>query len=321
MERRYSLQWYLHTPLYAFRKSKALSQQYLGQFNLRAFQARFAQTSNTREDFTKGGLLKSCLCNQKDLDSEALSTWLDTLAHPTASVSNRQRKTWEWCFIAQALSERELLQHSKRGLGFAVGTEPLPAFLASRGCEIVATDLSSDDREAAAWQETNQHASNLEELNAKGLCDEEKFKQLVSFRSVDMNHIPADLKQSQFDFVWSSCSLEHLGSLSKGMAFIESSLECLKPGGIAVHTTEFNLSSNLFTVDNQQTVIYRRRDIEALAKRLRARGHQIELDFTQGQAPADKFVDVPPYQSDNHLRLLLSGYVCTSIGLIIRKAW
>ena len=35
------------------------------------------------------------------------------------------RKFWEWCAIAQALEERNLLVSGSRGLGFAVGTEPL----------------------------------------------------------------------------------------------------------------------------------------------------------------------------------------------------
>ena len=53
------------------------------------------------------------------------------------------RKIWEFCFIAQALDERGMLARGRRGLGFAVGTEPLPAMFASRGCAIVATDLAT----------------------------------------------------------------------------------------------------------------------------------------------------------------------------------
>lgn len=33
----------------------------------------------------------------------------------------------------------------------------------------------------------------------------------------------------------------------------------------------------------------------------------------------DELVDVPPYDSEAHLRLALKGYVTTSLGMIVRK--
>ena len=51
--------------------------------------------------------------------------------------------------------------------------------------------------------------------------------------------------------LWSSCSLEHLGSISHGIEFILNSLKCLKQHGVAVHTTEFNLSSNEETLNEK----------------------------------------------------------------------
>jgi hypothetical protein len=41
------------------------------------------------------------------------------------------RKLWEWCYIAQVLWERGLLQPGRPGLGFGVGHEPLAALFAS----------------------------------------------------------------------------------------------------------------------------------------------------------------------------------------------
>lgn len=134
-----------------------------------------------------------------------------------------------------------------------------------------------------------------------------------------MNAIPEALRG--FDFCWSACALEHLGSLEAGARFVESSLRTLAPGGVAVHTTEFNLSSNDDTVDAGHTVIYRRRDLEALAERLRARGHHVEpLDFDPGSGVLDRYVDVPPFLAEPHLRLRLERFDCTSIGLIVRAA-
>ena len=74
------------------------------------------------------------------------------------------------------------------------------------------------------------------------ICPEDEFRRLVDFRYCDMNNISSDLHE--FDFCWSCCALEHLGSLSAGLRFIERSLDTLRPGGWAVHTTEFNLFSD-----------------------------------------------------------------------------
>jgi hypothetical protein len=113
------------------------------------------------------------------------------------------------------------------------------------------------------------------------------------------------------------------------MEFLERQMACLRPGGVAVHTTEFNLSSNDETVAAGSFVILRLRDIEAMCRRLTDAGHQVEpLDLDPGADPLDRFVDPPPYYASaaephgriKHLRLNLAGYASTSIGLIIRKA-
>ena len=111
---------------------------------------------------------------------------------------------------------------------------------------------------------------------------------------------------------------EHLGSLAAGADFVVAQMECLKPGGVAVHTTEYLVASNDATVEAGGTVFYRRRDIEALADRLRGAGHGIDVDFTLGAAPEDLHVDVAPY-TDVHLRTRLGGYVTTSLALVITK--
>ncbi len=86
-----------------------------------------------------------------------------------------------------------------------------------------------------------------------------------------MNDIPGDLEG--FDFNWSSCSFEHLGSIEKGINFLMNQLKTLKPGGWAVHTTEFNVSSDDKTIESGDTVVYRKKDIEkavAISEKKRA---------------------------------------------------
>ena len=105
------------------------------------------------------------------------------------------------------------------------------------------------------------------------------------------------------------------------MQFVVTCVErCLKPGGIAVHTTELNLSSDENTLTGGSTVLYRRRDIIELIERLRAKGHEVR---PFNQAPdahvLDYHVDVPPYTHDPHIKLDMSGYVTTSVGVVVRR--
>jgi hypothetical protein len=224
---------------------------------------------------------------------------------------------WEWCYIGQACEQAGVLGSGRRGLGFGVGTEPLASYFASLECAIVATDLPPDEGKHQRWEENDEHAKGLASLNPRDLCTDDQLARLVSFRPVDMTAIPHDLRD--FDFVWSSCAMEHLGSLGGGLDFIRHSLACLRPGGVAVHTTEYNISSNTDTVDSGDTVAYRRRDIEALAHDLRAEGHRIECTFALGPTASDRHVDTPPW-SEPHLKIPLGPYVITSFGILVNKA-
>jgi glycosyltransferase involved in cell wall biosynthesis len=260
-------------------------------------------------------LLKSGLCRQDQIESEAFQNLAERLGEMRGRL---HRKIWERCFIVQALYERKLLQPGIMGLGFAVGTEPLPSLLCSLGVSICATDLCTDAAKKQGWIDTNQHASSIESMNLRKLCSHELLKNNCVFRNVDMNDIPDDL--NNFDFIWSSCALEHLGSLIHGEAFIYNAMKCLKPGGFAIHTTEYNLTSNSSTIFSGSVVLYRRQDIEKIIWNLRGEGHKIDIDFTEGSLHGDLCIDFPPYKHNPHLRFQLDDYVATSIGLIIQKA-
>ena len=151
-----------------------------------------------------------------------------------------------------------------------------------------------------------------------GTLDRATFEGRVRWQICDMRDIDPAL--IEYDFCWSSCCFEHLGDLRAGMDFVIASVEkTLRIGGVAVHTTEFNLSSNTDTVDQGPTVIYRRQDIEHLIAELRGRGHEVD-DFrlAPDSLAIDGFVDTPPYAGP-HLKLQLGQYAATSVGLVIRR--
>lgn len=260
------------------------------------------------------GRRRSELCKAMDYQAAWYKRWCDELDE----TPNFHRKQWEFVYVMQSLWERGCIAEGKRGLAFAVGTEPLPAMFAKYGCEVLATDILPEKGIEKGWDKGNQLCLGTDSLNTRGICDAQLFSQRVQYRVVDMNEIPADLRD--FDFNWSSCSFEHLGTIEKGIGFLQNQLATLKPGGWAVHTTEYNISSNDETQDNNDTVIYRRRDIEKVVDLLRADGHFVEeTDFSMGGLPEDYMVDTEPHQQKIHIRLQVGKYVVTSIGLIIQK--
>jgi SAM-dependent methyltransferase len=265
---------------------------------------------------------------QADIESAWVAYWMSRLKAPVIY----HRKIWELCYVLQAIYEHELMRPGARGLGFGCGEEPLPSLMASEGVDVVVTDLPPDDARARAWRDTGQHADSRERSFRADLATREAFDAHVQLRYVDMNAIPGDLRG--FDFCWSICALEHLGSIANGLRFIERSLDCLRPGGLAVHTTEFNYGNDHETIDDWPTVLFQRAHFAALAERLRARGYLIdELDFDVGDRPLDRYIDLPPWPHDApaslahhfdpsspaHIKLSVDGFPTTCFGMIVRR--
>ncbi len=257
-------------------------------------------------------------CTKRDFDEK----WFADIRSELYSSSNGlTRKEWEYVYIIKALEDGGMLKLGKKGIGFAVGEEPLPSFFASHGVEILATDLDCANEQAKAWMETGQNAGGeIEKLWNKELVSREDFYKMVSFRNVDMNEIPEDI--GQFDFCWSSCAIEHVGSLELSKLFMKNMLSVIKPGGMAVHTTEFNLWSNEDTEEEGTSVIYRKRDLEELREWFLSQGCEMELSFKRENGEYDRFLPFPHYypsDTRNHLNLMIGPYASTSFALIIRK--
>ena len=267
-------------------------------------------------------MLTSKLCRAEDFRSDWVLTWeralRDDPARPTGRLAFLDRKLWEWCAIARALEEHDMLRPGRRGCGFAVGREPLASAFAVRGVSVLATD---GPEAAEHWGPSGEHAASLDAVFNPGIIDRAAFDARVRHQMVDMRDLGA-LPDGGFDFLWSSCALEHLGSLEAGLEFVRAAMRLLRPGGVAVHTTEFNISSDTATVERGDNVLYRRRDIEALAFRVRFEGAALlPPDFDPGHEPDDLAFDVAPYYSHGrpHMKLLLNGYVATSMLLVLQQ--
>src|ERR1700730_1971479 len=265
------------------------------------------------EAFDPTNPLTSMVCQRAHFDEPWFTYWAERFGESQAPAGKLHRKPWEWVVVAQALASRGMLVPGRRGCGFAVGREPMASLFASMGVDVLATDLGADGDTAAEWSASNQHAAGLDALHWPSVVDRPTFDEHVQFMPQDMRALQPDALGT-FDFIWSACSFEHLGSLDAGLEFVLRSTEFLKPGGVAVHTTEINMSSLEETLATGNSVIYRQKDINELELRLRGIGCGLERpDYFGGTAIEDIEYDYEPYFANgrHHIRLLCDRFVTT----------
>jgi hypothetical protein len=260
-----------------------------------------------------GGPFQSALTSRPATQADLEAPWTRYWSTQLKERHAIHRRVWEYAFVLQALAHAGKLRPGMKGLELG-GGNPLASYLASRGCEIVA----ADSRDVGA-----------DHIYRSELLDRSTFDSKVRTRTIDLSAIPRDLKD--FDFCWSIGKLQHAGSLAGGLDLIENVVDTLKPGGVAVHTTEFSFAIQDQTIDNWGTVLFQRRHFEEMARRLERKGCRVmPLDFNVGAGALDRFIDVPPFEmaSDNlkdwshdamHIKVSLDGFPCTSFGLVVVK--
>ena len=131
-----------------------------------------------------------------------------------------------------------------------------------------------------------------------------------------MNEIPKDLLKGEYDFVYSSSSLEHVGSVELGRKFILNAMSALKTGGVAVHTTELVVNSLTNAGHFGWMSVWLKKDVEKLEKELKEIGCKL---LPVEYAIDNVSVDTWPYSSSNHFILKVYNTLHTSIAFVIEK--
>ncbi len=227
-------------------------------------------------------------------------------------------KFWQNAIIAEVVFNKFKDNKNIIGIGFGVGQERLPSLFASKGYRILATDQDFKTDKAKYWSKY-ELAQGPNSLNRLKICPPATFKKNVNYMAIDMKKIPKKLTDS-YNFLWSNCALGHLGSIEAGLEYIEESLKCLKPGGLAVHTTELNVLSDKYTSTSGDTVIFRPRDIKKLFRKLANQGYICEtLKYTLGDSAMDSRVSMRPQFGNDYSKIQVNGHLATQGLIIIHK--
>jgi hypothetical protein len=258
--------------------------------------------------------IESQTCSAAQIMDPAYASWTTLLGeHPRF-----HRKQWEHVTILEAARQAGVLTPGRSAVGFGVGTEQIPAVLASLGLRVLATDQAAST--AGDWARRHEHATGLESLMQPGILHPSELRERVAFRTVDMNHLPSDL--GDHDLVWSACAIEHLGSPEAGLEFVRRSLRLLRPGGLAVHTTEFDVTPGDVAVDYGNCALYRPLDLERLQQEVVEDGFVMGLNpYVALEHPADRTIAPPLSEGAEtyHLKLALHASITTSVALVIHR--
>ena len=122
----------------------------------------------------------------------------------------------------------------------------------------------------------------------------------------------------RYDFLWSVAAVLNDTQARARRRIIECVEKKLVRGGLAVFTGDFNISAYARADVSQNDKAFRRADIEDLAQALAQRGHKLApLPFELGLTTLDALVDMPPYASGVHLKIIQDGAAVTCFGMVI----
>lgn len=250
----------------------------------------------------------------RDIQSPWLAYWAGQLDEPVRP----HRKLWEFVAILQTLYEQGVLEPGARGLGFGTADEPLPSYLAGLGLSLVATDLPGE--------------TERDRLFNPKFVDSAAFDERVEISNLDLRRLD-DPTLRGFDFCWSSGVLNNFHALDEAADAVIGAMDVLRPGGVAVHTTDFAFAEDM-PFSPKGGLAFPRRFFERLADQLNGRKHEVAaLDFGLGDHPLDGYIDLEPFEVDGadvwrelwqgglngpHLKICLDGILKTSFVFAVR---
>lgn len=208
-----------------------------------------------------------------------VEAWDTALHQPDGTDIER----WQNAFVLQALHYYGVSTDSGSALCISGRRQPLPSYLAGRGCKVlVAARHHSDLPEG-------DPGLVLERLLYPDLCASTRFFDAVDQTVFENLAIPSGL--SKFDFMW---SIDVTAGPDARMHFphmLRASFDYLQLGGVAVHILQY--SGEIGATPDPNSASYGRAEIERLALSLIADGQevaQLKFDVDQPDTPGDRHI-------------------------------
>ncbi len=157
------------------------------------------------------------------------------------------RKYWEWAMGLIAMRRLGKLNEKSTAIGVGAGKEPFIFYLANKINHVYATDLY----EGREWKEA---PADFPENPNKYVPFPYREHALTVAR---MNGTKLEFPSDNFDIAFSFSSIEHFGGKhhSGALQSLREMERVLKPGGIAVITTEYILNNKThYEFFNKQTI-------------------------------------------------------------------
>jgi hypothetical protein len=226
---------------------------------------------------------------------------------------------WEFAAVLQAFYESGVLSPGAKMMGLGVGDEPIPSYLASLGLHVVAADLPGVTSRSLVMRPS--------------MIDGDAFDRHVEVSDVDIRRLD-DVTLRDFDGIWSCSVLNELQSTEAAAEAVIGAMDTLKPGGVAVHTTEFAFADDHPT-QSPGALFFTRKFFQSLTDGLNGRGHSVApLSFDLGRDALDGYVDLEPFVVEGaeayedlwreglgcpHLKVMSGGVLTTSFAFVVKR--
>lgn len=268
--------------------------------------SRMAVRVEERERRLADHLPLNKVCDRSDWEHADWRRALEDLGY-SHDPAQLHRKHWEFAQAVYGLRRLRCLAPDAVALGLACGHEPIIFFLAGRLRKVIATDLYEGE-------------SGHREADPRILRDPEAFapfsypRERLEVRRMDATAI--DYPEASFDIVFSFSSLEHFGSRVIQRRTFAEIYRVLRPGGVAIITTEIILNRW-----GRHGDYFRREELLAdLVPRSGLRLAGGDFDFSISRATLGTVVRLPE-QADRLPHLVLRRWqtLFTSCSLFLEK--
>jgi SAM-dependent methyltransferase len=261
------------------------------------------------------------LCYVEDWENSEIKEALAEL-QKLSSEGFIHRKDWEWALGIIAMRRFGKLNEKSTAIGVGSGTEPVPFYLANKVKHVYATDLYGQND---GWKRAAP--SDFPENPKKYAPFPYKEDALTVMR---MDGTKLEFPSEIFDIAFSFSSIEHFGGGGKNhsgaLRSVREMERVLKPGGLAVITTEYIINDKEHPEFFNRRTIYsdlidkleRLKLVEPLDLRITSKTLDTVIDFFTIDVNWDK-IDNDYKKTHPVILIRARNILFTSIMLVFRK--